>query len=521
MPIAGSTKPSRPTLDESSLPMNPRPSGHVNSHEKPMKLPVLSHAAPPGLRWAWFTFCSLLAILRAGADTNLVVLGDDLQARIDAAKPGDVMVVQGGTYNATGPLTIQKPLAFVRSGTTPVLVDAPVNIAATGTVSFSRIDFAQALTMSQTSTVVRLHDVLGADFTGTDGALVVRRSRLANLTLSRTKLEALRMTNTGNVILQGRGASQPKVPAVLVQGRCDAAVQASEGMRVVMGYYTCAALRGTDCEFTGVGVQVFNNSGVHRMAIDEPSHWAAAYFRRCKSRWANSQFCFSSAGGTTSDWINPFAFAASDSDTELVNCDVICWGGGFFDSVWRYWRAFSSYGILIRRGTALVQNCYGHFGSLGGSAQFLHLPEPARVTCRDCVALVCDYASTNPFQWQGEGLPISQSLTWVETGPGWQLPINCRVLQEFPAVLSFTNYQSFKLELKPNSGLLNAGSADPIYNNRDGTRNTAGSTGGPLYNPENATTDQPIAFWLGMMPQRIVKGSVSTVKVDAAAAAGH
>jgi hypothetical protein len=75
--------------------------------------------------------------------------------------------------------------------------------------------------------------------------------------------------------------------------------------------------------------------------------------------------------------------------------------------------------------------------------------------------------------------------------------------------------------LVPNSPLINAGSEDPLKRNRDGSRNTIGSTGGPMYNPALATTDLPMAFWLGLMPQRIVKGLVNTVDLDAAAAAGH
>jgi hypothetical protein len=67
----------------------------------------------------------------------------------------------------------------------------------------------------------------------------------------------------------------------------------------------------------------------------------------------------------------------------------------------------------------------------------------------------------------------------------------------------------------------NAGPPDAIYNDRDGTRNDIGFTGGPLYNPANFTTDLPLAFWLDTTPRKVLKGVNNTIRVDAAAVAGQ
>jgi hypothetical protein len=87
------------------------------------------------------------------------------------------------------------------------------------------------------------------------------------------------------------------------------------------------------------------------------------------------------------------------------------------------------------------------------------------------------------------------------------------------------------LEAEPNYGAdgtlaidspcRNAGPPDAIYNDRDGTRNDIGFTGGPLYNPANFTTDLPLAFWLDTTPRKVLKGVDNTIRVDAAAVAGQ
>jgi hypothetical protein len=75
--------------------------------------------------------------------------------------------------------------------------------------------------------------------------------------------------------------------------------------------------------------------------------------------------------------------------------------------------------------------------------------------------------------------------------------------------------------LAVNSTCRNAGPPDAIYNDRDGTRNDIGFTGGPLYTPANFTTDLPLAFWLDTTPRKVLKGVNNTIRVDAAAVAGQ
>ena len=70
------------------------------------------------------------------------------------------------------------------------------------------------------------------------------------------------------------------------------------------------------------------------------------------------------------------------------------------------------------------------------------------------------------------------------------------------------------------SPCINAGPPEAIYNNRDGTRNTMGYTGGPYWNPANYTNNNPMVFLLTGQ-QVVLNGAQTNIVVNAAASAGH
>jgi hypothetical protein len=75
--------------------------------------------------------------------------------------------------------------------------------------------------------------------------------------------------------------------------------------------------------------------------------------------------------------------------------------------------------------------------------------------------------------------------------------------------------------LNAGSPCINAGPPDAIYNNRDGTRNTIGYTGGPFFNPANYTNNNPMVFFLLTGQQTVLSGLQTNISVSAAASAGH
>ena len=71
-----------------------------------------------------------------------------------------------------------------------------------------------------------------------------------------------------------------------------------------------------------------------------------------------------------------------------------------------------------------------------------------------------------------------------------------------------------KPQFETDSPLIDAGHADPIYNDLDGTRNDIGPWGGPWYDPEGWTTDKPVVISFDMGPQRLQEGVDTEVTIS-------
>ena len=57
----------------------------------------------------------------------------------------------------------------------------------------------------------------------------------------------------------------------------------------------------------------------------------------------------------------------------------------------------------------------------------------------------------------------------------------------------------------------NAGVEDPIYNNRDGTRNTIVPSGGTLYDPDARTTENPVVISFDLGPEQVLEGEATEI----------
>jgi hypothetical protein len=476
------------------------------------------------LRWMTAGLMVTWLGLRLSAATNLVVAGDDLQAKINAAASGDTLVVQSGTY--PGNLSITKPLYLVCSGSGMVVLPNPVTIATPGLVHLSRFEAVSVLT-SATNSNLRMVDCQVVGSLGhADGRVTLRRTTISGtLNLTNSSLEALRLTNIGRINLIGNSTNRPR--AVLVQSH-HRAVLVAERYELLTGYLFTQGLQLTDVQSKHIGLKVFNTTdsipffpGEDSRAVWNHSYgwvnFGPAIRLETGSHWFGNSELIKSI-----DWaprVMPTVMSARNCDLQIDNSTLASWG--FVPGSWEGGERTPKQVALIMFGGRLVLN---------NSYIQLQEPEILNVTTRIVVmsqskpqisfnnSLV--YATT----WQpGEGsiirtnsLPVSLS-----SGDAVFTPKNVVIASAPPIAVAWTNQWDFQVSLVPNSPLINAGSDDPLKRNRDGSRNTIGSTGGPMYNPALATTDLPITFWLGLMPQRIVKGLVNTVDLDAAAAAGH
>ena len=69
------------------------------------------------------------------------------------------------------------------------------------------------------------------------------------------------------------------------------------------------------------------------------------------------------------------------------------------------------------------------------------------------------------------------------------------------------------------SPLIDAGTQDPRYNDRNGTRNDIGPSGGSWYDPEGWTTEKPVVISFDLLPDQVlerVNDIVTIYKIRAA-----
>jgi hypothetical protein len=69
-------------------------------------------------------------------------------------------------------------------------------------------------------------------------------------------------------------------------------------------------------------------------------------------------------------------------------------------------------------------------------------------------------------------------------------------------------------ELGEGSPCIDAGTEDARYNDRDGTRNNIGPSGGSWYDPEGWTTEKPVVISFDLLPDQVLEGRDTKVTVD-------
>jgi hypothetical protein len=449
----------------------------------------------------------------ARASTNVVISGSDFQQAIASSSPGDTLVVQSGIYN--GNINFDRSLTVLCSGTqiqlsgnTSVSSNANVNLSQTlfvGTfqaaintvITVSQCIFSNSITLGG-GTFQAFDTTLGS-FTATGGKATLKRCVcLGNINLTGTGFEALRLTCPNSIAsivataTPGSGTRFMIVQSAIIQDWWNIT-----GYQVYLGYNniygsgsrepviqsdTTDIILLQNCDSILVGnlfyqVSINNRDG-------GPVYALMGHVRAYNNRFHTD------TGGQTG---NPEALILASSSGEIINntfeCESPVRVGAGFDA------AFSNNGPIIVRGNAI------------------YVPSGDGV-----------YADT-PF--------ISEcSYNCVDVGNGTAFvnvsPINCLTADPMLSLNSYlTNgvvpNQPSLTWLAPNAGspCFNAGPPDAIYNNTDGTRNTMGYTGGPLWNPANYTNNNPIMFFLNTTNQMVLKGVQSTVQINLGASAGH
>ncbi len=449
------------------------------------------------------------AVINIRAATNFVILGDDFQTKINASAPGDTLVVQAGVY--PGNLNFNKPLTVLRSGTNQIQFLGTVQITGAGNSSFQFSQFGGAVTIQATGTVsfaqsrflapfnssaasllmsyvtssssftADLSVGSGTNFQAYDSSLyymaliggktLMKRCTITaegspTLTLSsNAAFEGLRVTNYG--YFNATASVGSGTPFVAVQCYFPYPVTLS-GYKVWLGYSSLgnpfygSALRQTNCDSVMVGNNVYSQGGD-----------ALVYCQGGTLKAYNNYISATLYNGLAPN----YGMWLRSNTSEVIN-----------NTIYMATTTYPGLGILI---TDAV-------GSHNFRANIVFVGNNAGYFCTEAINSTVNSSFCNLFPPNRVG--------------NFSPLVNCQFVD--PLIESPNG-------LSPVSPCIDAGPPDAIFNDRNGTRNDIGRTGGPYWNPANYTNDNPIVFFLTGSPQTVLKGVQTNILVNVGASSGH
>jgi len=173
---------------------------------------------------------------------------------------------------------------------------------------------------------------------------------------------------------------------------------------------------------------------------------------------------------------------------------------------------FSSVEIEARSSVAEIVNCTIDVNCNLVSQRGIYISDGGGpITIRGNVIVMRANWGTS-IEATGQAVSVSYCYLYCSTPAIGVQPANC---------LFYVDPQLSGPDLLPGPPCINAGPPEAIYNDRDGSRNDLGYTGGPLYNPANYTNNNPMVFFLTGSPQMVFKGAQTNIQVNVGASAGH
>jgi hypothetical protein len=422
---------------------------------------------------------TLLHPLESARSATLSVLpGNSIQEKINTAQAGDVVAIFGGNYSED--LTINKSIRLVEvsgqnvilrgSVTFSGLVDPPPFEGFTQGSSGRGISIAN--TTGLTLKNIDARDGSGISITGNSSVRILS-SQSSSISTSAQLLELVDTSTTGR-LSQSAGT---------------------------MHVFRCTIGENID---TTTGAQ---KTVAFRTTVTGDNTWRSkkAWFGYCDTRSFNFYDQTDAkvvVVGCKIDRQNGEAdgmyFAGSNSSLTVVNNSVI--------NVRYYYQYYGGYGgyknaiSIDGSQNALIANNYLSLNNGGdwnsNQGRGIYAPSCTKIKILNNIVIGSICVVTASF-----GSTVKNNLNW-----------NSRD-QESGGVISQANINAnpkFVTDQAPalavDSPCHNAGVEDPIYANRDGSRNTIGPSGGSLFDPDARTTENPVVISFDLGPEQVLEG---------------
>lgn len=457
---------------------------------------------------------SLAFALAADAATHAVLPGKSIQAKINLAVAGDIVAIFGGTYNED--LTIDKAIRLVEVSGQQVTING--NIAFSGIVDCPPLDgFAvgssgRGITLTNTTGMVlsnldmpsgsyvnasaspiriincRLHDVTsggGVDFKMTDARLsgsvnisgakqVISNVTIAGgITQGGGLLDVSKSTVAGGINQQGGTLNTTKVT---VGGNFDtqsAALKTVAFRTTVAGdcnwkskknWFGYSEARSFNFLDQNEGKVVIVGNKIDRQAGEANGIYcnvSNSSFLICNNRIVRVGF------NHVGDWKNGIDLRGGGNNAVIANnfCQLQYYG----------WDAgVHGVGIYVRDFT--------------------------QATIINNVIVGARYYISAPF-----GVLAQNNLHWASPWGGFFREAN-GVVAEGTLYTDPLFVAGDEPKLQPTSPCVNGGTPDPRYNDRDGSRNDIGPSGGAWFDPDGWTTENPVVISFDLSPDQVLEG---------------
>lgn len=428
-----------------------------------MKLPII--------RLLW-----LLSAAAASAATHAVLPGEAIQPKIDAAAPGDIIAIFGGTY--PGDVTINKAVRLVE-------VDGQ-DVTITGNVTWSGVTNAPPFEGFVVGSSGK-----GITVTNTTGLTIKNVNSQAGFGVNVNGSSCVGVTNcsVSNIAQDG---GELVVTSSQIYGSfettiiCEKTVAFRTNVSVDVRWNSKKAWFG----YSTGRLFVFSNSNSRVFII-------GSKFDRKNILWNHGDGVDVPAGINLRGINNYFLVA---------NSSVL--GVAYRNRT--NWSTVQGYGIQVYSGNrAQIINNYIHLFTDwdDGFNDYGH----------------CVY-SVGPDSEIINNILIA-GQTGVRAPYGAIAKNNCHYgytcYHEYGGVVSFGKVTVDPLfvanqapKLQSSSPCINAGVNDPIFNDLDGSRNDIGPSGGCLFDPQGWTTNKPVVISFDLAPQQLLKGVDTQVNLS-------
>ena len=427
------------------------------------------------------------ATAHASAATLAVLPETSIQSKIDAAKAGDIIAIFGGTYNED--ITINKAVRLVEVSGEEVILAGNVTFSGVANPpafeGFAVGSANKGITVNNTTGLV-LKNVDARTGSGiwANGSTVLKitDSQLSNLYPNSTSVEISKSSLTGGI---SQAAGKCCTSSVTIAGNFDTSSNAQK----TVGFRTTVA---GDMTWRSKKVWLGYSEARSFNFIDQNEAKVVVVGNKIDRQGAEA---------------NGIYCNISSSSILIANNRIVRVGYN--------WSGDAKNGIDLRGSgnKALIANNYCKLQYGGGHSYYedlrgdgIYVRDFTQARILNNVIVGAKYGISAPF-----GVVAKNNLYWASPWNGREAN-GVAATGTLYADPLFVENEAPKLQA--GSPCINAGTPDPLYNDRDGSRNDIGPSGGVYFDPDGWTTDKPVVVSFDLSPERVLEGVDTEVVIS-------